>query len=283
MCAGPRCSLSRTPGPGIGSGHQSGRRVDERGRPACCGCFYQTCPERIGTVTTRCLLLVSIALDCWHKETTIYCGAASAGHWCICCCLPTRTVDVTGTAMTWGFPATSMQYIMDGAATLLVYSAAVVIGQLGACWTMSKVVGCNNGTMPFAQVFGLTFYVPPPPSAGAVVLTALQILAGYQQPISSFSGGTGLQRVVEALKHAFALRLRMGDPGTCGGGALAGTPAGDAAHCYLDLKSLLDDLLSPDFAASLRCVFGPQMFFGICLCKLYKSHPFRLNAYASPD
>ena len=179
-------------------------------------------------------------------------------------CSPTRLVGAKGTAKAWGFPARlptmSMHYIMDGAAPLPVYSAAVVVGQLGACWTMSKVVGCTDGTMSFAQVFGLTFYVPPPPSAGAVVLTALQILAGYQQPISSFSGGTGLQRVVEALKHAFALRLRLGDPGTCGGRALAGTPAGNAAHCFLDLKSLLDNLLSPDFAASLRCVYGPQMF-----------------------
>ena len=64
--------------------------------------------------------------------------------------------------------------------------------------------------------------------------------AGYQLP-PSFAGALGAHRLVEALKHAFALRQALGDPGTCPG------------TCFLNVTSMLDDMLSSAFAASLRC------------------------------
>ena len=69
--------------------------------------------------------------------------------------------------------------------------------------------------------------------------------AGYEQAAATASQGLQAQRLVEALKHAFALRAQLGDPGDCSGGP---GPA-----CFLNLTSLLSDMLSPSFAASLRC------------------------------
>ncbi|KAK9819607.1 hypothetical protein WJX72_000222 [[Myrmecia] bisecta] len=88
-----------------------------------------------------------------------------------------------------------------------------------------------------AQIWGLNVIGPPPPSSAAAVMTALQILAGYAAPFAS-SGALGDHHLAEAMKHAFALRMNLGDPGS--------------NTTFLQLDSLLADMLSPQFAATLR-------------------------------
>ena len=61
----------------------------------------------------------------------------------------------------------------------------------------------------------------------------------------SFTAGLREHRLLEAVKHAFAVRGSLGDPGDC-----SGSPG---AACLTNLTSVLGDLLSPTFAAGLRC------------------------------
>jgi len=61
-------------------------------------------------------------------------------------------------------------------------------------------------------LFGYNYYgAPPPSSGGAAVATVLLFLAGYADPVVSM-GGVYYHRLAEALKHAFALRMSLGDP-----------------------------------------------------------------------
>lgn len=63
------------------------------------------------------------------------------------------------------------------------------------------------------EAMGTTFLgVPPPSSGGATVLQALRFLSGFEMPLASASPALSAHRTVEALKHAFALRMRLGDP-----------------------------------------------------------------------
>ena len=71
--------------------------------------------------------------------------------------------------------------------------------------------------------------------------------AGHTAGSSSNSGlAQGLREhwLAEALKHAFAVRASLGDPGDCTGGP---GPA-----CFVNQTAVLDDLLSATFAAELR-------------------------------
>ncbi|KAL1525731.1 hypothetical protein AB1Y20_020575 [Prymnesium parvum] len=62
-------------------------------------------------------------------------------------------------------------------------------------------------------VDGLTLLgVPPPSSGGATVLQALLYLSVLQSSSCAVSSVVIAHRVVEALKHAFALRMNLGDP-----------------------------------------------------------------------
>ncbi|KAK3238347.1 hypothetical protein CYMTET_51636, partial [Cymbomonas tetramitiformis] len=78
--------------------------------------------------------------------------------------------------------------------------------------------------------------VPPPSSGGAAVIMILQILAGYALPLAA-DVALAAHRLVEAFKHAFALRMNLGDPSF-----LPPELARDS----------LRDMLDPDFAASVR-------------------------------
>jgi gamma-glutamyltranspeptidase/glutathione hydrolase/leukotriene-C4 hydrolase len=88
-----------------------------------------------------------------------------------------------------------------------------------------------------AKVWGFELVTVPPPSSGAAVIAALNILAGYAAP---FGGANSLaaHHIVEAMKSAFALRMHLGDPGP--------------NNQFLDLTALVSDMLSPSFADSLR-------------------------------
>ena len=54
--------------------------------------------------------------------------------------------------------------------------------------------------------------VPPPSSGGATIVGAARYLAGFTTPLASFSDTLSAHRTVEALKHAFAIRMSLSDP-----------------------------------------------------------------------
>lgn len=57
-----------------------------------------------------------------------------------------------------------------------------------------------------AEVWGHTFMGAPPPSSGGLTIIAImQYLAGFSEPVSSL-GGLYYHRLVEGMKHAFAVR-----------------------------------------------------------------------------
>ncbi|CAI7793060.1 unnamed protein product [Closterium sp. NIES-54] len=93
------------------------------------------------------------------------------------------------------------------------------------------------------KAFGLDFLMAPPPSSGgAVILQVLKILQGYELPLAS-AGVLGLHRVVESLKHAFALRMHLGDP------------------AFVNMTDVIQDMLSDEFAARLRSSIHDNITF----------------------
>lgn len=91
-----------------------------------------------------------------------------------------------------------------------------------------------------AHVFGVDILAAPPPSSAAAITAALMVLAGYELPLAG-SGGLGVHRQVEAMKHAFALRMSLGDPGP-----------DPAASFVPHLDELLHDMADQQYADSLR-------------------------------
>lgn len=77
--------------------------------------------------------------------------------------------------------------------------------------------------------------MPPPSSGGAAVAQIIEFLDGYDLPLAS-AGTLGTHRTAEAFKHAFAMRMNLGDPDSA-------TP---------DMTAALNDMLSPTFNAELR-------------------------------
>lgn len=64
-----------------------------------------------------------------------------------------------------------------------------------------------------AEASGYTLVgVPPPSSGGATIIGILRFLACFQSPFASFSDTTSIYRMVEAMKHAFAIRMSLSDP-----------------------------------------------------------------------
>eukprot|EP00891_Asterochloris_glomerata_P008222 jgi/Astpho2/8222/e_gw1.00122.50.1_t len=88
-----------------------------------------------------------------------------------------------------------------------------------------------------AEVFGQTLIVPPLPSSAATIILALHILEGYVAPLGG-PNSLGSHHVAEAMKHAFALRMQLGDP----------EPGTES--------TALMDALSPSFAAELRATIN---------------------------
>ncbi|CAA7401758.1 unnamed protein product [Spirodela intermedia] len=88
---------------------------------------------------------------------------------------------------------------------------------------------------PLSSVFmGLELLgMPPPSSGGAGMMLVLNILAQYGLP-SGISGALGLHRIIESLKHMFAVRMNLGDPD------------------FVDVSDVLSDMLSVKFAESLK-------------------------------
>jgi gamma-glutamyltranspeptidase len=53
---------------------------------------------------------------------------------------------------------------------------------------------------------------PPPSSGGAAIIGAARFLAGYKQSKSQYSGALSKHRMVEAMRHAFSIRMSLSDP-----------------------------------------------------------------------
>jgi len=94
-----------------------------------------------------------------------------------------------------------------------------------------------------------------------VVALFLPLLAGYDLPLAG-SGPLGVHRLVEAMKHAFALRTNLGDPGPAWGGnsSVAGAavdPLGSwdsdsMGYPFVNLTAVLRDMLSNAYTRELR-------------------------------
>ncbi|POO00580.1 Gamma-glutamyltranspeptidase [Trema orientale] len=85
-----------------------------------------------------------------------------------------------------------------------------------------------------ANVMGYTVYGMPPPSSGTLGLSlVLKIFESYGSSDAA-KGDLGLHRLIEALKHMFAIRMNLGDPD------------------FVNISNYVNDMLSPDFAKQIR-------------------------------
>uniref|UniRef100_J3LYI4 Gamma-glutamyl transferase n=1 Tax=Oryza brachyantha TaxID=4533 RepID=J3LYI4_ORYBR len=93
------------------------------------------------------------------------------------------------------------------------------------------------------NVMGLTILTMPPPSAGgAGLMLVLNILTQYGLP-AGFSGSLGIHRLIESLKHYFAVRMNLGDPE------------------FVNVNEVVSDMMSPNFAADLKKTIYDNMTF----------------------
>ncbi|XP_057768386.1 glutathione hydrolase 3-like isoform X2 [Salvia miltiorrhiza] len=84
------------------------------------------------------------------------------------------------------------------------------------------------------HVMGYEILGMPPPSSGTVGISlVLNILASYGS-LDAVKGPLGLHRLVEALKHMFAIRMDLGDPD------------------FENISKTVSDMLSPSFAKSIK-------------------------------
>lgn len=84
------------------------------------------------------------------------------------------------------------------------------------------------------NVMGYTIYGMPPPSSGTLALSlVLNILDSYGSPDAA-RGNLGLHRLIEALKHMYAVRMDLGDPN------------------FENIGDTVSKMLSPSFAKNIQ-------------------------------
>ncbi|CAL5186384.1 unnamed protein product [Lathyrus oleraceus] len=84
------------------------------------------------------------------------------------------------------------------------------------------------------NVMGYTIYGMPPPSSGTLALSlVLNILDSYGS-FDAAKGNLGIHRVIEALKHTFAIRMNLGDPN------------------FENVTETVSEMLSPSFAQTIQ-------------------------------
>ncbi|XP_052199978.1 LOW QUALITY PROTEIN: glutathione hydrolase 3 [Diospyros lotus] len=84
------------------------------------------------------------------------------------------------------------------------------------------------------NTMGYTILGMPPPSSGTLGLSlVLNIFDSYRSPDAA-AGSLGLHRLIEALKHMFAVRMNLGDPN------------------FVNISNTISDMLSPSFAKKLQ-------------------------------
>ncbi|XP_062090951.1 glutathione hydrolase 3-like isoform X2 [Humulus lupulus] len=85
-----------------------------------------------------------------------------------------------------------------------------------------------------ANVMGYTVYGMPPPSSGTLGLSLiLNVLDSYGSSDAA-KGDLGVHRLIESLKHMFAIRMNLGDPE------------------FVNISKYENEMLSPDFAKQIR-------------------------------
>ncbi|XP_024540946.1 glutathione hydrolase 2 [Selaginella moellendorffii] len=99
-----------------------------------------------------------------------------------------------------------------------------------------------------SDVMGLTVLgMPPPSSGGATLALVFNILSNFDD-LASVPDDLFYHRLVEAFKHAYAVRMNLGDPG------------------FANISRVMQDMLSPDFAVKLytsildNTTFGPEHY-----------------------
>lgn len=94
-----------------------------------------------------------------------------------------------------------------------------------------------------ADVMGFKIIsMPPPSSGGAAMVLILNILAQYGFPMEGPSPLV-IHRKIEALKHAFAVRMNLGDPD------------------FANITDVVNDMLSTEFAKQLKKTIYDNMTF----------------------
>ncbi|CAH1638310.1 unnamed protein product [Spodoptera littoralis] len=85
---------------------------------------------------------------------------------------------------------------------------------------------------------GDTFYSPPPPSSGAILVNILNILSGYNFTAASINTTEDkiltYHRIIEAFKYAYATRTKLGDSD------------------FLDLSELIRNVTTPEYGTEIR-------------------------------
>ncbi|KAK1291059.1 Gamma-glutamyltranspeptidase 1 [Acorus calamus] len=134
---------------------------------------------------------------------------------------------------------------------VVLYNGSVgmkLVGDIKKSGGILKMVDLQNYRVKVkdplsADIMGLQILgMPPPSSGGAGITLILNILSRYGFP-SGVSGSLGLHRIIESLKHMFAVRMNLGDPD------------------FVNISKVLSDMLSPKFAEELKSTILDNMTF----------------------
>ncbi|KAM1201703.1 hypothetical protein ACFX2J_017761 [Malus domestica] len=85
-----------------------------------------------------------------------------------------------------------------------------------------------------ANVLGYAVFGMPPPSSGTLGLSLVLNIFNSYGTTDAANGDLGLHRLIEALKHMFAIRMNLGDP------------------AFVDTSEYTSAMLSPSFAKKIR-------------------------------
>ncbi|TQD87650.1 hypothetical protein C1H46_026849 [Malus baccata] len=85
-----------------------------------------------------------------------------------------------------------------------------------------------------ANVLGYAVFGMPPPSSGTLGLSLVLNIFNSYGTMDAANGDLGIHRLIEALKHMFAIRMNLGDP------------------AFVDTSEYASAMLSPSFAKKIR-------------------------------
>ncbi|XP_062090949.1 glutathione hydrolase 3-like [Humulus lupulus] len=110
------------------------------------------------------------------------------------------------------------------------------VREAGGILTMEDLRNYKVETMDamVANVMGYTLFGMPPPSSGTLGLSLIaNVFDSYGSPDAA-KGDLGVHRVIESIKHMFAVRMNLGDPN------------------FVDTSKYEADMRSTDFAKQIR-------------------------------
>ncbi|KAI3422885.1 uncharacterized protein J3R85_011621 [Psidium guajava] len=85
-----------------------------------------------------------------------------------------------------------------------------------------------------AEVMGYTIFGMQPPSSGTLGLSLVMHILNSYGISNAAEGNLGMHRLIEAMKHMFAVRMNLGDPN------------------FVSVNKYVSEMLSPSFAKQLR-------------------------------